>query len=113
MDISSTTTAQIWVDGVDVNQETDIQYMSIRLVNRFLEVDQVLVLVDYGQANCTRRALRDSCRMLERKYGENKVFVSEAAVLNYFYAQGWRMKETFYRDGGDTDLTIQFLLERM
>ncbi|MCB0642524.1 MAG: hypothetical protein KDC44_12835, partial [Phaeodactylibacter sp.] len=53
-----TTSAQVWVNGVDVNAQPDVQYMSIRIVTRFLEIDEVFVLVDYGQENCTRRSTR-------------------------------------------------------
>lgn len=108
--IGQVANTQILVNGKKVNLD-NLKYMEIEFVS-LVGSNQVRVFIDYGQEI---NFLDRKKRQLSDRNGKNQVFNSKIQGLNYFYANGWRVKEVYNpRTGGDTvSNDLFYLLEKI
>lgn len=108
--VSQMAVAQIMVDGKKIKIE-QLQYIEVEFFN-IVGSNQVRSFIDYGQdiSFLDRRK-----RILSDRNGKAQNFNSKVQGLNYYYANGWKVKEVFNpRTGGDAaNNDLIYLLERI
>ena len=103
--------AQIYVNGKDINS-MDIQYIEIEIETFSLRAES-RVLVDYGQEIRTM-GFKYAIVTDKRGSDETLLFYSKVEALNWFYKNGWEIKQAFnQRTGGDvSNNDIIYLMQR-
>ena len=83
--VSFTLSAQVIIDGVDINQMDDVEYCQIVGQGKFLSA-KIKIIVDYGQK---RTLLGEKNFAIRGKDGKKIQFFSMIQALNFMYANGW------------------------
>lgn len=83
--------AQLIVDGMNIN-EMDIQYCNARVYARSIVSKQVRVTIDYGQ-----KVKLNASQVIESD-GQEVYFLSEVALMNHMYKNGWRFLDSYTRE---------------
>lgn len=78
--------AQIVIDGQDINELEDVQYLEVVCFGKFLQ-NKLQVRVNYGQQF---NGFKKSTILVDNK---PKDFNSTVDVLNFFYKNGWEYKD--------------------
>jgi hypothetical protein len=75
--------AQIVIDGQDINEVEDVQYLEVVATQKFLS-QKVVITVNYGQQI---KNFKGSTILVD---GKARVFNNVVDVLNFFYNRGWQ-----------------------
>ena len=81
--------AQIYVDGVDINADDEIQYCQVSGVVGFRKI--ISVTIDYGQVIKSWRKMK-----IGDKNEKNITFNSMVHVLNFMDKNGWELIDSFF-----------------
>ncbi|MBC8153580.1 MAG: hypothetical protein H7Z72_11770 [Bacteroidetes bacterium] len=91
----TTLTAQVIVNGRDVNEMPDVEYIELIEDQRPFMQRQVFAVIDYGQP------IRWGELRLHRIQDENRrdrVFGSEMDIFNFLHKNGWVHEMTFAKE---------------
>lgn len=97
--------SQVYVDGHNIQNRSDIQFIKLQLVGSLLKNDYACI-VDYGQKQLFLPS--SSVYLTEQAYKndenmEQKRFLSDISMLNWFYAKNWDLVQVVHKEtGGDT-----------
>ena len=97
--------SQVVVDGVDINDMDDLQYVELVGQTRFINLTKIKVFVDYGQNFSWRQ------QTIEDLNGERTSFNSMVDALNFMYENGWEFVSNYHIDN-DGSLTYHYILQR-
>ncbi len=92
---SSLTSAQVIVNGKDVNKLPDVEYIELIEDQRPFMQRQVFAVIDYGQ---TIRWLELRLHRIQDENGGDKIFGSEMDIFNFLYRNGWVHETTFAKE---------------
>ncbi|KAB7733119.1 hypothetical protein F5984_04050 [Rudanella paleaurantiibacter] len=87
--------AQVIVNGKDINQLPDVQYLELIQDQRPFRQQQVYAVIDYGQ---TIRLGELRLHRVQDEKGGDKLFGSEIDIFNFLHKNGWIHETTFARE---------------
>ena len=102
--------SQIMINGKKVKLE-NLQYIEVEFFS-LVGSNAVKSYIDFGQ---DINFLERKKRLLSDRNGKAQVFNSKVQGLNWYYANGWRVKEVYNpRTGGDAvNNDLIYLLEKV
>ncbi len=92
---SGLTSAQVIVNGKDINQLPDVEYIELIEDQRLFMQRQVYAVIDYGQ---TIRWLELRLHRIQDENGRDKIFGSEMDIFNFLFKNGWTHETTFAKE---------------
>lgn len=99
--------AQI-VDGKNIGEMTEVQYVEIKGVSQGLFKKKIVVIVDYGQKI---NAFETDARV-QGPDGKAVVFNSMMDALNQFSGWGWELVTTYFISEGSSGSVINYVLRK-
>lgn len=87
--------AQVIVNGRDVNQLPDVEYIELIEDMRPFRARQVFAVIDYGQPI---RWAELRLHRIQDENGRDKLFGSEMDIFNFLFRNGWVHETTFATD---------------
>ena len=98
--------AQIYADGVNLNEKEDLTYIELVGINTAIWGMKLKIFVDYGQ----KLKVLKPTKITDEK-GKTMKFNTMVHVLNYFYQNGWEL-EAFSRATVNGKVTTSYILRR-
>ncbi|AQG80105.1 hypothetical protein [Spirosoma montaniterrae] len=92
---SGLTSAQVVVNGKDINKLPDVEYIELIQDQRPFMQRQVFAVIDYGQ---TIRWLELRLHRIQDENGGDKLFGSEMDIFNFLHRNGWVHETTYARE---------------
>jgi len=109
--VSFALSAQVFIEGVDINQLDDVQYCEVWGEQKTLSW-KVRLFVDYGQKQST--AEEPHSFVAAGKDGKKLNFHSIMHALNFMYKNGWEYVEAFPLSSGvGKNKIYHFMLRRV
>ncbi|MFK7947364.1 MAG: hypothetical protein AB8G11_07240 [Saprospiraceae bacterium] len=104
MAISISAYSQVNVDGIDINEKADLEY--VQIVGSAKLNGQVIIVIDYGQK---RKFFKPS--VIKNSEGKTQTFNSMIAALNFMSSNGWEYVNSYAVTVGNSNV-YHYLLKR-
>ncbi|GAB4403646.1 MAG: hypothetical protein OHK0053_28660 [Microscillaceae bacterium] len=93
LSLGTSSWAQVYVNGKDINQQSNLVYIELILDNRAFQ-RQPFAIIDYGQL--IRPPFQDD--RVTTAQGEPIRFNGEMAIFNFLYKNGWQHEITYSKE---------------
>ncbi|NJL12042.1 MAG: hypothetical protein HC913_02890 [Microscillaceae bacterium] len=93
LSLGSSLRAQVYVNGIDINQQPDLVYIELIVDNRAFQ-RQPFAVIDHGQLIWP--SFQDD--RITNAQGEPIRFNGEMAIFNFLYKNGWQHEITYSKE---------------